>query len=348
VNLSSSSKIPAQQFQKRKYIGTIQKYFAGTTKHDSNVLNAVESFVDFLLDNDCSELNNLLLCDPDNLLSMNDNLENKYGVGSGMELKIMKIVFNYSGDDTIKGIVKQFFYKENLALCCPYCNIGDTTFVPDDNHGSAAIHELDHYFEKAGHPFLCYSFFNLIPADGNCNGSINKGGTKFNDVYYINPYKEGFGRAFKFKPVTNGTTIQSFQLIVEGSPGDRFFDGMLGVTGKIDPNSKSGNINVFKLNAKYNNDKELLKSAAKIAGKISKRAAGRRSLLAFLKRLGKDIAQDAHITWYEYEIDRPFKDEDFNQKPHSKLYRDIHDHIFDNEGHRFNEDIKKIIARRFI
>ena len=66
-------------------------------------------------------------------------------------------------------------------LCCAYCHTQGTYVVNEyykRNHKPhkkgelkkpKAFFELDHYYPKSKYPFLCVSFYNLIPICSSCN-----------------------------------------------------------------------------------------------------------------------------------------------------------------------------------
>ena len=346
INLVIKPSLPNSDFNKEVYVPAVRKYLAQSNRISDAAIDIAVKFVDDMLLAKGKQLDELLLCPPDQLWDMNEKLVAKYKIASGMAHKIIKLAFDYPGCEKITAAIKSFFYSQNIVATCPYCNIGDTTYVSTKENDPAAIHELDHFFGKANHPLLCYSFYNLIPADGNCNGQVNKGSIKFDRDYYLNPHSGGFGSALRFQPIIVGTEIDEIKLHISGGPGDRLFNQMVGNLGKIDQTSNKGNINVFKLEAKYNK-LQLRITASKVAQAINKRAAGRRSIISFLKRLGKNNTLNAHKQWYEDEIRTAFDEKRFNDIPLSKLYRDIHDDVFEKDAHPFNKDIRNIIAKRY-
>jgi len=60
--------------------------------------------------------------------------------------------------------------KLNIKTC-PYCNAMLTVVITKDKSKKKARYQLDHFFPKSKYPFLCISFFNLIPCCSNCNQS---------------------------------------------------------------------------------------------------------------------------------------------------------------------------------
>ena len=85
--------------------------------------------------------------------------------------------------------------KELQINCCAYCHIQSTNIVNEyykKNHkghkigelkSSKAFFELDHYYSKSKYPFLCVSFYNLIPICSSCNKSKSNQNIEFD--FYI-------------------------------------------------------------------------------------------------------------------------------------------------------------------
>ncbi|MEC2078606.1 hypothetical protein [Metabacillus fastidiosus] len=109
-------------------------------------------------------------------------------------------IFNYDSFSSYRKI-KWGAYRliEELGVeVCPYCNrnyitkhIGET--------GKTRPH-LDHFLDKAKHPYFAISLFNLIPCCYVCNSSF-KGSELFSLKEYLHPYVEGFGEMVKFSIV---------------------------------------------------------------------------------------------------------------------------------------------------
>ncbi|WP_338790650.1 hypothetical protein [Bernardetia sp. MNP-M8] len=74
---------------------------------------------------------------------------------------------------------------EDLGInVCPYCN---RNFIYNINQ-TRSNYQLDHFYPKKKYPFLCISFYNLIPSCITCNGLTGKSDT---DVK-VNPYDDTF------------------------------------------------------------------------------------------------------------------------------------------------------------
>lgn len=80
---------------------------------------------------------------------------------------------------------------------CPFCN-AMLAITIEKRKKKKARYQLDHFFSKSKYPFLCTSYFNLIPCCGNCNqGKSNKSVSLGEDFHlYSNRTPNN---AFKFK-----------------------------------------------------------------------------------------------------------------------------------------------------
>lgn len=99
--------------------------------------------------------------------------------------------FTQHKDNNNNGInnAHYFFHELNIRTC-PYCN-RHYTFTLDEN--TKAAPEFDHFYDKASHPLLAVSFYNLVPSCHTCNHA--KGLKKAS----INPYFSGFKRKFELQ-----------------------------------------------------------------------------------------------------------------------------------------------------
>lgn len=344
VNMVVTPAVDDKKFNQEDYEDTIRDYRATGIFMPQSVIDNITGLLDYLTLNKAKNLNELLLCPPEELKDRHEHLVKTYKLDGVSERKIAGLAFSYKNCKKVNEAVKAFYRTKGkeLTLICPYCNLHKANFIAGDQGGTGEVHELDHFFEKTGHWLLCYSLYNLVPSDGHCNGAINKGDVPFEKEYHLNPYENGFGRLLRFKPIGNGKKIDRFEVEVEGRPTDLMYDRMLGKTGTFNDKSKSGNLNVFKIKARYN-DPILLRDAAKMAKKISSYAAGRRNILSVIRRMGKKVTLQAHKEWYEDTLLTFFEEKEFNNAINSKLYRDLHDHIFLAAKPRFNGDVIKLV-----
>lgn len=142
---------------------------------------------------------------------------------------------------------------------CPYCNRQYTVTITTKEGRTRA--KLDHWFDKATHPYLSVSLYNLIPCCTVCNSDL-KNTEKFNLSTNIHPYVEGFENIFLFK--TNITRadymaggVDSFNLSLE-------LESSVDKKNTIIPRAEE-NMRVFCIKDLYNCHKEV---AGKLIEKI--------------------------------------------------------------------------------
>lgn len=63
---------------------------------------------------------------------------------------------------------------------CAYCNSQySISAISSEDGNDITTYEIDHYFPKSKYPFLCISFYNLIPSCGSCNRRKNDNDVEF-------------------------------------------------------------------------------------------------------------------------------------------------------------------------
>lgn len=87
-------------------------------------------------------------------------------------------------DDIRTNIYPLFFLKLNLHTC-PYCN-AQYLDVVERRAGERGTFQLDHAYPKSKYPWLCTTFFNLVPSCGSCNLVKRDDAPKYN--FYTNDY----------------------------------------------------------------------------------------------------------------------------------------------------------------
>jgi len=146
-------------------------------------------FVMRLFDNHVLDhLDDILIGNPAKLIEISDYL--KPFIDNIPDFKTaVEYVFNY------KIFISHAEYRYdayNLAesldvRTCTYCNRNYTNTVIKNDGKKLTRPQFDHYFDKASHPVLAISFFNLIPSCSICNSSI-KGTHKMTLNDYNHPY----------------------------------------------------------------------------------------------------------------------------------------------------------------
>lgn len=324
------------------YLKELTIYLSDTRRLADIEFDKLIVFLKFLVDPKATELKDLIMCKPEDLLDKFHTLQKKFLPNSPFEKEIMGSLFNAKTNNRIVSEIKFFFRNPLLTDICPYCNLQAADYIQGEMGDVAEVHELDHFFDKTHHPTLSFSLFNLVPADTFCNKIYNKGGTTVTKQYHLNPYEGGYASAFSFKPIEAGDIIDRFEIIPHVKPGNPVFGQMYGPLGIIKDDENEGNLNLFKIRARYNGELSK-KEAAKNLKKIKKHAASRRTVMSFLKRMGRNVSLDAHKRWYYETLPTSFEQTEFGKVARSKLYRDLHDHVFTIDKHRFNKDIRQLI-----
>ncbi len=117
----------------------------------------------------------LIKGNPTTLISISKYLNpflNEYSI---LEMAI-KYVYNY---DWFIAKQKRRYGAVSLASdldisVCPYCNRSYTKTIFTKKGKNLLRPQFDHYFDKASHPALALSFFNLIPSCSDCNTVVKK------------------------------------------------------------------------------------------------------------------------------------------------------------------------------
>jgi len=146
----------------------------------------------------------ILTASPQELQLFIENFEKKYGnLLDQVYKKINKKDYTYRND-----LLKVFYYsnykkwspyrlaKEIAVNVCPYCNRSYTFLLGTDIQKGTRF-EFDHFFDKANHPYLALSFYNLVPSCHICNSNL-KGSNKFNLQDNMHPFIEGFSEDILF------------------------------------------------------------------------------------------------------------------------------------------------------
>ncbi|MRX46561.1 hypothetical protein [Pedobacter puniceum] len=133
-------------------------------------------------------IDDLLIGKPDRLMQISNHLNTFIDFSSDIR-KGIEYVFNY---DVFIKKVKTRYHAYKLAdsldvRTCTYCNRNYTNTVIRSNGDKLTRPQFDHYFDKATHPVIAISFYNLIPSCSICNSSI-KGTHKMNLADYMHPY----------------------------------------------------------------------------------------------------------------------------------------------------------------
>jgi len=223
-------------------------------------------------------------------------------------------VFDYKKfTNTYSGYGAYAFTKKLGVNVCPYCN-RQYTFTLDNKTGKTRP-ELDHFLDKASHPYFGLSFFNLVPSCHICNANL-KGSKKFTNTQYLNPYTTCFNDILNFRI---GVKTEDF---INGKVGSFTIkqEPAIGADKKIVAKAKR-NAEIFQHSELYNNHQDLV---IELLQKAYYYTPSRRKELAALQAAGtgnllfKDEAEvNRFITGTYTEA------VEIGKRPMSKLVRDI-------------------------
>lgn len=325
------------------YNTTITNYLASPNQLSSINLSGIYDLLNSLLINNSSELEKLLICSPEELYNLNNQLLNDNGIILENEKFILKQAFNYNDFVEISNEIKSFFRQNNFVKYCPYCNYNEVEYMESNPGQIANSHHLDHFFDKATFPLLSYSMYNLIPSDYNCN-STNKGSIEFSNDFHLNPYIEGFGNSMNFIPIQLGSKVkvESIDIRINVPYGSRKYNQLLGNNHFINETDENGNINVFSLFTRYKNKTN---KAEKILRTLRSTDKGLKSIEKIIRLLNPNLEEkkEIYIKWYNDNIDSPFKYKNFNKEAYSKFNRDVHDYYYSISGSIANGYILELI-----
>jgi hypothetical protein len=123
-----------------------------------------------------------------NLLPLNSSISGKGSIGYDMLHDIM----NYSGWRGNGGGIR--LYEQLNLEVCPYCNLG---LIHQDELRGFLVAHYDHFYDKSRYPYLCLSFYNLLPVCQSCNTPY-KGTKQFTIDTHLHPYRDNYNSAVTF------------------------------------------------------------------------------------------------------------------------------------------------------
>jgi len=110
----------------------------------------------------------------------------------------IQTLFNYDAFTKRNAPSKWGAYRLATLLnvnVCVYCNRQYThTYSSPEKRVRP---QFDHFLDKASHPYMAISLYNLIPCCSICNSSL-KGTEKFTTKTHLHPYIEGVGERIRF------------------------------------------------------------------------------------------------------------------------------------------------------
>jgi hypothetical protein len=174
-----------------------------------------------LLQNVRNNLKDLLRSRPDVLEQLDHDLGLTYkGMGWEEEAKgLLEFIFDYEAwtepgewaTTTLKWGPQDLIRRIGLRTC-PYCNRAYIYSVSRRKGNVEVRADLDHFFDKAEHPLLGLSFYNLVPSCTTCNSRL-KARTPFTLDQYMHPYVEGFDDDAVFRVGKHASALDPQQLL---------------------------------------------------------------------------------------------------------------------------------------
>lgn len=324
------------------YTNAITNYRANANNLGNINLQGLIAFCHDMLANNKTQLSELLICEANGLMNLNQNILNTYVLNTNSNIGIIKLAFDYQRfSDDISSFIRAYFRVNEFVKVCPYCNKKEALYETNDYNEAVESYHLDHFYDKATFPLLSYCLFNLVPSDNTCNVT-NKGTTKFTAIHHLNPHEQGYDDKIKFTPIgiTPSNEVLTIEVEILERQGTALYTK---INGNNPPNLEQtnlGNLNVFKIRSKYKAEKikagqilELVKSNDKNIRHIKK-------FLQSLKGLNKELT---YIDWYKKKINSSYYPETFNESSYSKFCRDIHDYYYSKNETSFNRYIVELI-----
>ncbi len=169
-------------------------------------------------------LDDLLTGKPEKLMEISISLMPFIEASADIK-KGVEYVFNY--DVFIKKAKKRYDAYELAETLdvrtCTYCNRNYTNTVITKNGNKLTRPQFDHYFDKASHPLLAISFYNLIPSCSTCNSSI-KGTHKMNLNDYNHPYLDDSLNDIRFTYKYSKETTSGLRIKVKTPAGSKAYN----------------------------------------------------------------------------------------------------------------------------
>ncbi|MFI8379034.1 hypothetical protein [Leeuwenhoekiella sp. NPDC079379] len=318
-------KYSIQDFNNDVYTTSLNTYIQSNNNLNNAQLTRISNLFNELLVNDSIKLKKLLKCNASQLKNTFNGF--KLGLSLPDDLFYIKLAFNYKQHTEIADLVRKFFREKNFIEYCPYCNLDKVKFITDSQGNPAASHDLDHFFDKARFPLLCYSIYNLIPSDTTCN-QTNKGSIEFTNDYHLNPYQDGFNKSLVFKSVLSGLDNPRYKVILKANASQTSAKYKK-IFGKYsdEENRRYGNVNAFNLKARYGDETAQALFVGKNLDLHDKHYLF--SLKKYFTLLSKNKLGDSYKKYYEETLATPYDEDRFQNYKYAKFNKDLHDQYFD-------------------
>lgn len=160
------------------------------------------NFYEYLLDkaNNYEQLKNLITATATQLeqffIPQIESYLTRLGVDIRSDKKYRDEIISILGYDSIRDCHTQWLVDRLGIKTCPYCGIQYLLGVSRPGE-KKVLCELDHFFPKDTYPYLCVSFYNLIPSCAFCNRLKSSSATSLST--HPHPYHHNFDQLFTFK-----------------------------------------------------------------------------------------------------------------------------------------------------
>lgn len=187
---------------RRKLLKLKQDFFDGLVKEptgkDANgkniykkvpdaLSNKYQAYIQIVIDHYNTDL---LTLKPSNFSALNNTLMSSLGNDASLLDKVLKVRNKKDESfhnlliaclmyEDIRTYIYPKFLKEVGVKTCVYCN---ANFAVTDINGTA-YYTADHWKPKSKYPFLCISFFNLVPCCFSCNRNKGNDDAEFFGLY---------------------------------------------------------------------------------------------------------------------------------------------------------------------
>lgn len=247
----------------------------------------------------------LLVAKPNELKEIVLN-NSSYFINSREKESLLSLYENFRS----RVISKKLITKINIKVC-PYCN-RNYIFNFNKNNKVEATAQLDHFYDKSTYPYLAISLYNLIPSCSTCNLRKSK-----NNKDIFHPYSESFNQSAKF--VYNGIATQPKNKSLDFFDIERI---KLNLEAKQESEKVNSHKSVFNLENLYENHKDIVKELLQKSQIYNK---------SYLDELEQQFG-DGRVFTNRDELLRLVTggygtDEEINQRPLSKLIKDISEQL---------------------
>jgi hypothetical protein len=201
--------------------------------------------------------------------------------------------------------------KLNIRTCL-YCNRNYTITVSKIGSSSTTGYtrpQFDHFYDKAKHPLLALSVYNLIPCCSTCNSTL-KGSEKFNLNKNIHPYIDNVEDVYSYEYLPH--TVSA----ILGSTSELSVKINNKATNPVTKIKIDNSVDTFKLNEIMSSHSEELKDLFLTRHRCS---------LRYLIELQKTYA-GTHLNKedvYRIVFGVYYDPSDYSKRPFSKLKKDI-------------------------